>query len=206
MKGLVFRSTGSWYEVRSEQGVFYKCRLKGKLKLKGAKTTNPVAVGDHVQFEMEKNKKYQGIITDIYPRENYLIRKSTRKAYFGHILASNVDQAILIASLVFPRTSLGFIDRFLVSAESFRIPASIIFNKSDLLDEELKEYITGLRKLYESLGYGTMLISAIKDKNLEQIMSWLEGKVTLLSGLSGVGKSTILNRLSPDLNLRIGDV
>ena len=206
MEGLVFRSTGSWYEVRSEKGDFYKCRLRGKLKLKGSKTTNPVAVGDHIDFYEEENKKGQGIITNIHDRENYIIRKSTRKTHYGHIIAANVDQAILIASLIFPKTSLGFIDRFLVSAESFRIPAKIIFNKSDLLDDELLKYVDELCTLYESLDYPTLQISAKKDKNMDSTVAWLDGKVTLLSGLSGVGKSTILNRISPELELPTGEV
>ena len=206
MEGLVFRSTGSWYEVRSKDGHFYKCRLRGKIKLKGKKTTNPVAVGDHVVFHVEENTEEQGIITKINERENYIIRKSTRKIHYGHIIAANVDQAVLIASLIFPRTSLGFIDRFLVSAESFRIPAKIIFNKSDLLDEELKAYVDELCLLYDSLGYQTLQISATKDKNLDLCRALLKGNVTLLSGHSGVGKSTILNRLDPDLELPTEEV
>jgi len=206
MEGLVFRSTGSWYQVRSDNGKFYKCRLRGKIKLKGIRTTNPVAVGDHVVFHLEEEGKEHGIITRINDRENYIIRKSTRKTHYGHIIAANLDQAILIASLIFPRTSLGFIDRFLVSAESFRIPAKILFHKSDLLDQELSTYVDELCQLYESLGYETMQISAKKDSNLNSAKKWLENNVTLLSGHSGVGKSTLLNKLAPELDLPTGEV
>lgn len=206
MEGLVFRSTGSWYEVRSDNGQFYKCRLRGKIKLKGSRTTNPIAVGDHVAFHKEEEGKGHGIISKIQDRENYIIRKSTRKTHYGHVIAANLDQAILIASLIFPKTSLGFIDRFLVSAESFRIPAKILFNKSDLLDQDSAAYVDELCQLYGSLGYQTMQISAKDDLNLDNVKNWLENNVTLLSGHSGVGKSTLLNKLAPELDLPTGEV
>ena len=198
-KGLVMRSTGSWYEVKSEEGSHFKCRLRGKLKLKGVKITNPVSVGDIVKFDIEKDN--QGIISEIDPRQNYLIRKSTRKTGHGHIIAANIDQAVVIASLIFPRTSIGFIDRYLVAAESFRIPAKIVFNKADLLNEPLREFHQYLSKTYSELGYDNILISAKDDSSLESLNVWFKGKKTLLSGHSGVGKSTILNRLKPGLNL-----
>ncbi len=204
MEGLVLRSTGSWYDVKTEEGKILNCRLRGKLKLKGTKITNPVAVGDYVHIESADNNT--GIIDEVKPRENYIIRKSTRKTAHGHILAANIDQAILIASLTFPRTSIGFIDRYLVAAESFRIPARIIFNKADLMDDDLMELHAYLSGLYHELGYKNMLISATGDRDLIKVMNWLEGKKTLFSGHSGVGKSTILNRLDPSLDLAVNEV
>jgi ribosome biogenesis GTPase len=139
--GLVMRSTGSWYEVRSQNGHLYQCRLRGKFKIKGLQTSNPIAVGDRVLFNVEDKLETTGIISGIDPRENYIIRQSVHKTVHGHILAANIDQAVLIVTLTFPRTSLGFIDRFLVVAESFRIPVTIVFNKIDLLDQAQKQEI-----------------------------------------------------------------
>jgi ribosome biogenesis GTPase len=203
-KGLVLKSTGSWYDVKLDSGELYRCRLRGKLKLKGAKTTNPVAVGDYVRFSKEKDG--EGIIFEISPRSNYLIRKSTRKTSHGHIIAANIDQAILVASLSYPRTSIGFIDRYLVSADSFRIPAKIIFNKSDLMNVPLRELHDYLSGVYADIGYENILISATEDKDLDIIRDWFHMKKTLLSGHSGVGKSTILNRINPELNLATNEV
>jgi len=204
MQGLVMKSTGSWYDVRIEKGEMIRCRLRGKLKLTEIRTTNPVAVGDIVEFEMEKQGG--GIISGILPRKNYIIRKSAKIEIFGHIIASNVDQAVLVVSLTFPRTSIGFIDRYLANTESFRIPAKIIFNKADLLDDDLKLLHTDLSRLYTDLGYENVLISAIFDQDFGIFFKWFEGKKTLLSGHSGVGKSTILNRLDPSLNLATKEV
>ena len=197
--GLVLKSTGSWYDVKSDSGDLIKSRLRGKLKLKGIKTTNPIAVGDHVRFTVDEHG--EGIISEILPRTNYLIRKSTKKTSQAHILAANIDQAILVASLTYPRTSVGFIDRYLVSADSFRIPAKIIFNKSDLLNDSLRDLHDYLAKVYRDIGYENILISAEKDKDLNTVESWLYGKKSLISGHSGVGKSTILNRINPALLL-----
>lgn len=203
-QGLVLKSTGSWYDVKSGTGELYRCRLRGKIKLKGVKTTNPVAVGDQVRFSALRQD--EGIIFEILPRTNYLIRKSTRKTAHGHILAANIDQAILVVSLIYPRTSVGFIDRYLVSAESFRIPARIIFNKSDLLNKPLMELHDYLAKVYHDIGYETMLISAREDQDLDRVKSWFSNKISLMSGHSGVGKSTILNRIRPDLELPTDEV
>lgn len=202
--GLVLKSTGSWYDVKSDSKGFFKCRLRGKLKLKGIKTTNPVAVGDHVRFTIDEHG--EGIISEILPRKNYLIRKSIKKSSQAHIIAANIDQAILVASLIYPRTSMGFIDRYLVSADSFRIPAKIIFNKSDLLNDSLRGLHDYLAKVYDDIGYENVLISAEKDKDLYIVKSWLTGKKSLISGHSGVGKSTILNRINPDLQLPTDEV
>lgn len=204
MEGMVFRSTGLWYDVKTATGELMKCRLRGKMRLSDARITNPVAVGDYVEIEPEESGT--GIITQVKPRENYIIRKSTRKTHHGHILAANIDQAVLIASFVYPRTSLGFIDRFLVAAESFRIQAGILFNKADLLDEDQLELQKFLQDMYHEIGYRTLLVSALADESFDQVWEWFRGKKTLLSGHSGVGKSTLLNRLDPELNIPTGEV
>lgn len=204
--GLVMRSTGSWYDVRSNEGTIMQCRLKGKFKIKGLKVTNPIAVGDKVVYEMEDEVRNAGIISDILPRENYIIRQSVHKTAHGHLLATNLDQAVLIATLDFPRTSLGFIDRFLVAAESFRIPTVLVFNKLDLLSEEQVSYQHELTELYESLNYKCIFTSAIDGTGVNEFADILKGKVSLLSGHSGVGKSTLVNAIAPNLDLRTSEV
>ncbi|GHB68980.1 ribosome small subunit-dependent GTPase A [Persicitalea jodogahamensis] len=205
-QGLVMRSTGSWYDVRDSGSHLWQCRLKGKFKMKGFKVTNPIAVGDRVTFEIEDETENTGIITDILPRENYLVRQSVHKTAHAHLLAANVDQAILVVTLYFPRTSLGFIDRFLVSAESFRIPAVLIFNKQDLLDDAMREFQAELMALYESLGYRCLATTATAGEGLDQVNELLMGKVSVLSGHSGVGKSSLLNAIAPGLALRTKEV
>lgn len=204
-KGLVMKSTGSWYIVKGESQEIVECRIRGKIRLKGVEVTNPVAVGDVVTYDLESNGK--GIIHDVLPRENYLIRKSTRKTQFGHILAANIDQAVLIATVTFPRTSLGFIDRFLVAAESFRIPQVLVFNKSDLFTRKMQEYIDELKNIYVKIGVEFLQISAETSDNLDRLKKVLRGKKSLFAGHSGVGKSTILNKLAPErINQAIGEV
>jgi ribosome biogenesis GTPase len=200
------RSTGSWYDVRSQEGAIMQCRLKGKFKIKGFKVTNPIAVGDKVVYELEDKVRNAGIISDILPRDNYIIRQSVHKTAHGHLLATNLDQAVLIATLDFPRTSLGFIDRFLVAAESFRIPTVLIFNKLDLLNEEQITYQHELSELYRSLNYQCIFTSAINGTGVHDFHDSLKGKVSLLSGHSGVGKSTLVNAIAPDLDLRTSQV
>ena len=200
------RSTGSWYDVRTAGGHLLQCRLKGKFKIKGIQTSNPIAVGDKVIYEIEDENENTGIISEILPRENYIIRQSVHKTAQAHILAANIDQAILIATLTFPRTSLGFIDRFLVTAESFRIPVTIIFNKLDLLDNELIDYQNELTAMYRSIGYGTLVTSTVKGDGLNEFSALLHQKISLLSGHSGVGKSSLVNSISPDLTLRTSEV
>ena len=200
------KSTGSWYSVLADNGQIYPSRLRGKFKIKGLKVTNPVAVGDNVTMVEEGDEENTAVITEILPRENYIIRKSTRKAHHGHILAANIDQAILIVTLVFPRTSLGFIDRFLVSAESFRIPALLVFNKSDVLDEDQQELQAAIMDLYEQIGYRSLSISALDTEDVNQLSKHLDGKVSLFSGHSGVGKSTILNQIHPDIQQKTAEV
>jgi len=206
MEGKVIKSTGSWYKVLAEDHQEYDCRLRGKFKIKGLKVTNPVAVGDKIEMELEDGEEDTGVITAIHPRSNYIIRKSTRKKYHGHILATNIDQAVLVATLVLPRTSLGFIDRFLVSAESFRIPALIIFNKKDLLNNAQLEQQEELMRMYQSIGYPCMAISAFDVLEVQQVDQALEGKTSLFSGHSGVGKSTLLNRIDPTVSQKTSEV
>ena len=206
-KGLVIRSTGSWYEVRDDRdGHIWQCRLKGKFKTMGLKVTNPIAVGDFVRFEIEDENQNSGIIYEILPLTKYVVRASVHKTAQSHLIDANVDQAILIATLVFPRTSLGFIDRFLVAIESFRIPGVIIFNKQDLLNDEIKEFQTQLMDLYSSLGYTCMATTAVTGEGLEDFRQLLRGKVSLLSGHSGVGKSTLVNTIAPALDIKTQEV
>ncbi|WP_375584745.1 ribosome small subunit-dependent GTPase A [Cyclobacterium xiamenense] len=197
MEGRVIKTTGSWYAVQTSDGLL-KARLRGKFKQEELKLTNPIAVGDYVRLDKEKDQE-TAVISEILPRENYIIRKSTRKQHFSHILASNIDQAFLMVTVRNPRTSLGFIDRFLVSTESFRIPATLLVNKVETLSKEKDlEYKELIRELYEPLGYPVLELSALSDPNLsERFIPLLREKTTLIAGHSGVGKSTLLNRLIP---------
>jgi len=206
MNGLVLKSTGSWYEVLTDNDQLFTCRTRGKLRLKGFKTTNPIAVGDFVSFEPEQDHEKQGVITEIKPRENYLIRKSIKKTGHGHIIAANIDQALLVATLVYPRTSLGFIDRFLISAEAFRIPQILVFNKIDLLDEQNLRHQQEIIAIYEKIGIPCFEISATKEIGIAEVKNQMYQKKTLVAGHSGVGKSTFLNLLSPAINQSIKEV
>jgi ribosome biogenesis GTPase / thiamine phosphate phosphatase len=201
MQGLVTRSTGSFYDVLAD-GRKYNCRVRGKIRLEGIKETNPVAVGDHVIIDLEHEI---GSITEILPRTNHILRQSVKKTGHSHVLAANVDQAIMVATLAMPRTSLGFIDRFMVSAEAFRIPQVIIFNKKDLLNEEDHELVMALMDLYQKVGATCYSVSA-KDESLDDLRRVLQGKITLIVGHSGVGKSTLLNKVSPKIEQRVGDI
>jgi ribosome biogenesis GTPase len=203
MTGIVVKSTGARYLVRTDKGKVLDCVLKGKLRLDGRKTTNPVAVGDKVDLETEGDDT---VISTIHPRKNYIIRKSINLSKQAQILASNLDQAILVATLVSPRTSLGFIDRFLVTAEAYSIPAKLIFNKSDILNEELLQLQQEIIDIYTKVGYECIVVSGINGKNLERVKELLKDKTTLLSGHSGVGKSTLINVIEPTLNLKTGEI
>ena len=207
MKGLVVKSTGSWYSVLSEDNETYNCRVRGKFKLKGFKTTNPLAVGDQIDFEIEHTTdELIGVIKHIYPRSNYIIRKSIHKTGHGHIIASNIDQVMLLATLAYPRTSFGFIDRFSVAAESFRIPVILVFNKIDMLEDESIEYLDEIMELYRGIGYRCLSISAIEKQGVDEVEKVLANKITLLAGHSGVGKSTLINELNPTIAQRIGEM
>lgn len=202
MEGIVLRSTGSFYDVLTGDGAKVICKVRGKIRLEGIRESNPVAVGDRVVFDLEHDV---GSITEILSRKNHILRQSVKKTAHAHILAANVDQAFLVVTLALPRTSLGFIDRFLVSAESFRIPQTLIFNKKDLLDADDLEYQEALMHLYGRIGTGVMSLSAVHD-NIEDLRKMLEGKITLFAGHSGVGKSTLLNKLHPDINQKTGEI
>jgi ribosome biogenesis GTPase len=204
MRGTVVKTTGSWYDVRDDQGTIHHCRLKGKFKIKGLKVTNPIAVGDQVLVESEDQQT--GVIYNILPRKNYLIRASVKHPEIGHILASNLDQAVLVATLSSPRTSLGFIDRYLVSAETFRIPVILVINKIDIYSSDQLQEVKVLQDLYQQIGYHTIATSFTKKMGLEPLKELLAGKISLLSGHSGVGKSTLLNLLVPELEQKIKPV
>ena len=204
MQGLVMKSTGSWYLVKADDGSIIECRLKGKIRLEDRKTTNPVAVGDIVELQRDADGSNQ--IVTILPRKNYIIRKSINLSKQAHIIASNLDQAILVATVVAPRTSLGFIDRFLVTAEAYGIHAKIVFNKCDLLDEDMIELQNDIIKLYTDIGYQCYSISSFSNEDVELIKGLLKDKTTLLSGHSGVGKTTLINAIDSKLDLRTGDI
>ena len=205
MEGLVIKSTGSWYEVLTDQGKSINCRIKGKFRTLDIKTTNPIAVGDRVQIDPEPDQE-TGLITTLHPRKNYIIRKSVNLSKQAQIIAANLDQAFLIVTLASPRTSMGFIDRFLVTAEAYDIPAKLIFNKLDLFNEEGLEILEEYQAIYENAGYPCYSVSAIKKTNLDQIKELLKDKVTLVSGHSGVGKSTLINALLPGKELKTGQI
>ena len=202
MRGLIIRSTGSWYEVLVENKKIIKARIKGKFRLDGLKLTNPVAVGDFVTIEMEDNEENTASITDIEIRKNYVIRQSPRKKHFLHIIASNIDQAILIITINHPKLKQGFIDRFLLMTSPYDIPLTIVFNKVDLYDEDDLLMYGYLKTVYTNIGYEVLLTSAVDGTGIEELQEKLQGKTSMLSGQSGVGKSTLLNALHPDLELR----
>ncbi|MDQ3291482.1 MAG: ribosome small subunit-dependent GTPase A [Bacteroidota bacterium] len=206
MEGLVIKSTGSWYIVRTENGELYRCRLRGKIKLKDLKVSNPVAVGDVVEFELEEAGESTGTIYKIADRENYIIRKSTHKTAHSHIIAANIDRALLVVTLVSPRTSFGFIDRFLVTAEAYDIPVTLIYNKSDLYDPETAKYQQQILKMYDLVGYPGIICSTVTGQGITEINKLLTGHKTLFSGHSGVGKSTLINLLAPGLELKTSEI
>ncbi|MBU3663364.1 MAG: ribosome small subunit-dependent GTPase A [Bacteroidetes bacterium] len=201
MKGVVIKSTGSWYQVRKENGTILPCRLKGKFRLSGIKHTNPITVGDEIEYELEPDSG-NGVIHKIADRKNYIIRKANNLSKQTHIIASNLDQCMLIVTLAFPKTSLGFIDRFLVTSEAYHIPAILVFNKSDLFIGENAAYLEETINLYRKIGYTCLRTSIINGEGLAQLKELLQNKTTLLSGHSGVGKSSLLNTIEPGLNLK----
>ncbi len=205
-KGTVIKSTGSWYQVRLDDGSLWQCRIVGKFRLEGMKLTNPVAVGDEVEVETESQEEQTGIIKQILPRRNYVLRQSPRKKHDMHLLASNIDQALLISTIVHPNLKQGFIDRFLLMTEPYEIPVTIVFNKADLYAEEELEIFGGLEYIYTDIGYNVLLISATAKQGLAELRAVLKDKVTLVSGQSGVGKSSLINAIQPHLQLRTSDL
>lgn len=201
MEALVIKNTGSWYAVRTADGVEIDCKIKGNFRLKGIRSTNPIAVGDRVNISV--NDSGTAFITDILPRKNYIIRRASNLSKESHILASNLDQTLLIVTLAHPTTSLTFIDRFLATAEAYRVPAIIVINKTDLLtDHEDTELIEAVSYLYKSIGYTVLGTSAKTGEGIDKLRRLISGKTTLISGNSGVGKTTLINALIPGLDLR----
>ncbi len=205
MQGLVTKSTGSWYTVLTTDGKRYECRIKGKLRTKGLTSTNPVAVGDMVDFEIEPEQQ-TAVISRVHDRKNYIIRKSINLSKQVQIIAANMDQACLVVTLASPRTSLGFIDRFLVTAEAYDIPAILIFNKLDLFSQEGLDILEDYMRIYEDIGYPCYAVSALEGTNTEEIIELLKDKTTLFSGHSGVGKSSLINQIIPGIELRTGEI
>lgn len=204
MEGIVYKSTGSWYVVKSSEGFFFRCRIKGKFRIKGIKNTNPVAVGDSVSFELEDSGN--GVIRDIHPRKNYIIRKSVNLSKQTHIIALNIDVAFLVITLNNPPTFTSFIDRFLVSAEAYRVPVVLLFNKVDSYNQDELGEVRYLASLYRKIGYECIGISATNGKNIDKVKKLMTGKTCMISGHSGVGKTTLINAIAPDLNLKTAEI
>ncbi len=210
-EGLVIKSTGSWYTVEDKNGATFECKIKGKFRIKGIKSTNPVAVGDHVSFTVQSTndegpEKSIGLITAIAERKNYIIRRSINLSKQSHIIAANIDQAVLVATLNFPVTTSTFIDRYLASAEAYRIPVLIVFNKIDRYDEKQNAELNMLKTTYENIGYKCLTTSAKKEIGLNELKDALKDKTNVINGHSGVGKSTLINILQPGLNLKTMEI
>lgn len=206
MKGLVYKSTGSWYTVKDNTGRFWNARMKGVFKIDEITSTNPVSVGDKVEMEAENENERNSVITKIYDRANYINRQSPRAKHQQHIVAANIDLSLLLATLKEPRTSQGFIDRFLVASEMYHVPSIIVFNKADLYKKREDEKFQQLKTMYEQIGYKVFLISVQSSTGIEELKTELKGKITLISGHSGVGKSSLLNLIFPELRLKTQDV
>ncbi|WP_029903764.1 ribosome small subunit-dependent GTPase A [Prevotella sp. 10(H)] len=204
MNGLVIKNTGSWYLVRTDDGQNIECKIKGNFRLKGIRSTNPIAVGDRVHIV--ENNEGTALITEIEDRKNYIIRRSSNLSKQSHILAANIDLCFLIVTINHPVTSTVFIDRFLASAEAYRVPVNLIFNKTDIYSEEESEYMDALISLYDHIGYPSIKISALHNEGIEALQERIKGKITLFSGHSGVGKSTLINTLIPDTKLKTGAI
>ena len=207
MTGTVYKSTGSWYWVKTEEGRFLNCRIKGKFRIKGIKSTNPIAVGDKVKFDIDtKSDEETGIITEIYDRKNYIVRKSVNLSKQTHIIASNIDQVFLLVTIDNPPTFTTFIDRFLVTAEAYSIDVVLVFNKIDTYEIEQKAEILYLKDIYEPIGYKCIEVSATDGTNVDKIKEMMKGKVSMFSGHSGVGKTTLLNFIEPSLDLKTKEI
>jgi ribosome biogenesis GTPase len=203
--GIIARSTGSWYTVIGVDGIQVDCRLKGKFRIKGSSATNPLAVGDHVEYIMTPGEE-TGVITHIEERQNYIVRKATKLSKSAHVIAANIDQLLLVVTLAMPRTTLGFIDRVLVTAEAYHIPSVITFNKIDLYERELQNKLQEMAMIYEDAEYTCLRVSAESGEGLEDLRDVMKDKVSLLAGNSGVGKSTLINKLEPSLNLKVMNI
>lgn len=207
MTAIVYKSTGSWYTVKTELGEVYECRIKGKFRIRGIQNTNPIAVGDYVDFELESdNNEVTGIINNIYDRKNYIIRKSVKLSKQTHIIASNIDQVFLLITIDNPVTFPSFIDRFLVTAEAYSIEAILLFNKIDTYDETTLLELKKLKSVYTNIGYKCLEISAKGGKNVDLVKQLMKNKVSMFTGHSGVGKSTLINKIEPELNLKIQEI
>ena len=206
MRGLIYKSTGSWYSVKNQAGHTYNARIKGIFKIDEITSTNPIAVGDEVDIELENEIENTAMITEILPRRNYVNRQSPKHKYQHNIIAANVDQSVLFATLKEPRTSQGFIDRFLVACEMYHVPAAIVFNKADLHRKKEEQRYEELKQMYEEIGYKTFLVSVEKQTGIEEVRKLLKDKTSLLSGHSGVGKSSFINIIYPELILKTQDV
>lgn len=204
MKGLVVKNTGSWYTVKTDDGKLIDSKIKGNFRLKGIRSTNPVAVGDRV--EIITNQEGTAFISAIEDRRNYIIRKASNLSKQSHIIAANVDQALLVVTVNYPQTSTTFIDRFLASAEAYRVPVILVFNKTDLLTDDERHYQEMMMTLYDNIGYKCIATSAEKGEGIDTLLPLLKGKITVLSGNSGVGKSTLINRILPQANLRTAEI
>jgi ribosome biogenesis GTPase / thiamine phosphate phosphatase len=203
LEGIVVKSTGSWFTVQTADGFRTDCKLKGKFRMKGIKTTNPVAVGDRVGFDYLADEQ-TGVIKTIHPRHNYIIRKSTNLSKLSHIIAANIDLALLVVTIKEPQTGIGFIDRFLVTSEAYHIPAAIVFNKIDIYNDADMQRLEKLTAIYEAAGYKTFRVSALTKKNVDLVKNEIKDRVSLFSGISGVGKSELVNAIEPGLNLKTG--
>ena len=207
MEGTVYKSTGSWYWVKSESGELHKCRIKGKFRIKGIKSTNPIAVGDRVDFQLETiGDEEVGIISKIHERTNYIVRKSVNLSKQTHIIASNIDQVFLLVTINNPPTLTTFIDRFLATAEAYSIKAILVFNKMDTYEIEEKAEVLYLRDIYEPIGYECIEVSSTTGKNVDKVKEMMQGKVSMFSGHSGVGKTTLVNAIEPGLNLKTKEI
>ena len=204
MRGLVIKNTGSWYQVRTDDGQFIECKIKGNFRLKGIRSTNPVAVGDRVQIIL--NQEGTAFINEIEDRKNYIIRRSSNLSKQSHILAANLDQCMLVVTINYPETSTIFIDRFLASAEAYRIPVKLVFNKVDAYDEDELHYLDSLINLYTHIGYPCFKISAKSKQGIDAIQKELKGRITLFSGHSGVGKSTLINAILPGQEVKTAEI
>ena len=204
LKGLVIKNTGSWYTVKTDDGQLVESKIKGNFRLKGIRSTNPVAVGDHVEIAV--NQEGTAFITSIDERRNYIVRKSQNLSKQSHILAANVDQAVLVVTVNYPQTSTIFIDRFLASAEAYSVPVILVFNKTDRLSPDERRYQQAVCRLYDTIGYACHEISAATGQGVDQLMPLLKDKITLLSGNSGVGKSTLINKILPQANLKTAEI